>query len=51
MMHQPMFVMLDAKFTLLTKSQTMGRYPRSVRFDDSLKFYKAPLEEGENADA
>jgi len=29
----------------------MGRYPGSVRFDDSLKFYKAPLEEGENADA
>lgn len=29
----------------------MGRYPGSVRFNDSLKFYKAPLEEGENADA
>jgi len=29
----------------------MGRYPGSVRFNDSLKLYKAPLEEGENADA
>lgn len=29
----------------------MGRYLGSVRFDDSLKFYKAPLEEGENAEA
>jgi len=29
----------------------MGRYPGSVRFDDSLKFYKAPLEGSENTDA
>lgn len=29
----------------------MGRYPGSVRVDDSLKFYKAPLEGGENTDA
>jgi len=31
--------------------EMVQRYTRSVTFDDSLKFYKAPLEEGENADA
>jgi integrase len=31
--------------------EMVQRYTRSVTFDDCLKFYKAPLEEGENADA
>jgi len=31
--------------------EMVQRYTRSVTFNDSLKLYKAPLEEGENADA
>ena len=30
--------------------EMVQRYTRSVTFDDSLKFYKAPLEEGKNTD-
>jgi len=31
--------------------EMVQRYTRSITFNDSLKFYKAPLEGGENTDA